>query len=762
MKSALVNEHIYYCMSALAAIDGEVHKSELIILGEFQASNNLEDLKYHAQALDQDHDKCMEIFNHSFNELLKANDEAVIFELLHSLSELADADQNFHEKEKILIQLIRKTLGLDISIGKKTFEWNDDQQKVLDCSYSEKIIVPAPPGAGKTELIAAKVKKFIDDEDVEPFQILLISFTNSAVKEMQERIHINSIDGTYPAGINISTIDKKAFSLNTVYRSDYKITDGYEKNIEDFLEILKVGNIDFMEHWSELKHIFIDEAQDLVGLRKDVCIELIKRASPDTGISIFGDQCQQIYPWEEAEKFLTEEDKISLIDQIFNDFSDDFTQIELQTIHRTGDLQLIEIIEDMRADIYVYDNEEGAHEIKSPLSKIDLVKEKDIREVSSGDNFLFLFRSNPEAIDAAYNLISSGKSFRLKGTGNKYPKYIKKWLGKLIIYAYENSKDVMSYDDFLKFSTSISSYEFMKSPIDLKWRYIKKYASDGANISIKELRLALTNKKLPLEFIENSFGFRGPKLSTIHASKGTQADNVLLKAWKKHDDVIDIEESKVIFVGMSRAKKTLKRLPDSSYKRYPYIFPKYEIMNNINGEVLERRFREISAKSVGNPKHIPTYLMETGLTNDYNHMSIISNKIGYEKAVETQEFLRNFYVGNSKLKCSAARTSHINEEFYISAETEMGKVYELGLFNSQVTSNMQSICSKWKKHKCISPLSIQHLQIMDVASYHFNYDDLSEDEKKLYLTPFLEQQTFFYPVLYGLGPFRLHHFSQYT
>lgn len=65
---------------------------------------------------------------------------------------------------------------------------DEDQRKVVlsDEDYS---LVIAGAGAGKTTTVAAKVKYLVDKQGINPNQILIISFTNKAVKELRDRIN---------------------------------------------------------------------------------------------------------------------------------------------------------------------------------------------------------------------------------------------------------------------------------------------------------------------------------------------------------------------------------------------------------------------------------------------------------------------------------------------------------------------------------------------------------------------------------------------
>lgn len=748
-----ITKAIYYCMCALTSIDGEVHPNELIVLHRFYEDHNLKDLKYHPNSLDSDYQKCLAVFKESFSYILDNSDTSTIFDLLHHLNEVADADNNLDDREESLIHLIQESIGKNISIGKEYIEWNDQQNKVLDCLPSERVIVPAPPGAGKTELIAAKVYDLINNHNIRPREILLISFTNSAVREMQERIFLYSKDGEFPSGLNISTIDSKAFNLNKNIRDDYKIKGGYEKNINDFLELIKNGSVDFLENWHDLKHIFIDEAQDLVSLRKDVCDEFIRLSSKETGISIFGDPCQQIYPWKVGKKPLTEEDKESLMDLIDIKYKKDFREIELSTIHRTDNIFLKEMLDDMRLNIYVMDDN-----IPSPLGELDLIDEN-IMNIHAADDYLFLFRSNSEVVDAAYNLNVVNKIYRLKSTGDKYPKYLKSWLSKFINYCHAEGIEEVKKANFLTFAPSISTRHTSKISPTLLWYYLLKYAkSNIGEISVNFLIEALNSKKPPFEFLNEDFGFRGPKLSTVHASKGSQSENVILNNWDK-SSTIDKDESKVVFVGISRAQKNLQ-ISNEKRKRYNLIFQNKEIVNNHARQILKRYYRLINKKEADKATQVPVYLMEVGLKNDFDPMSMISNKhISYKDALETQKFLKDIYLGNKIIKCDASRLHFIENEFHISAKCG-DQIFKMGNFSSQVMNNIRTISHTYLKNsKLIEPMFLDNLSILDIASYVIDKDAFQEGEESNYFTPFIEAGTFLYPVIYGSSRFSLKHYS---
>lgn len=65
---------------------------------------------------------------------------------------------------------------------------DDDQRRVI-LTDEDYCLVIAGAGAGKTTTVAAKVKYLVEKNKIEPSQILVVSFTNKAVKELREKIN---------------------------------------------------------------------------------------------------------------------------------------------------------------------------------------------------------------------------------------------------------------------------------------------------------------------------------------------------------------------------------------------------------------------------------------------------------------------------------------------------------------------------------------------------------------------------------------------
>lgn len=85
------------------------------------------------------------------------------------------------EKEKDYLDNILKDVDPNIKL-------DEDQRKVV-LTDEDYCLVIAGAGAGKTTTVAAKVKYLVEKQNIDPKEILVISFTNKAVQELKDKIN---------------------------------------------------------------------------------------------------------------------------------------------------------------------------------------------------------------------------------------------------------------------------------------------------------------------------------------------------------------------------------------------------------------------------------------------------------------------------------------------------------------------------------------------------------------------------------------------
>ena len=86
------------------------------------------------------------------------------------------------------------------------FSFDSEQNGVILAEGSARLHVEAGPGSGKTAVACARVGNLIQC-GMDPSNILLVSFTRTAVQEMRDRIAIFLENPRDAAAVRIATVD---------------------------------------------------------------------------------------------------------------------------------------------------------------------------------------------------------------------------------------------------------------------------------------------------------------------------------------------------------------------------------------------------------------------------------------------------------------------------------------------------------------------------------------------------------------------------
>lgn len=109
----------------------------------------------------------------------------MIMKQYHYINNVVDT----HNDEYVSKTMGREREYLDniLKQADPTVMLDEDQRKVV-LTDEDYCLVIAGAGAGKTTTVAAKVKYLVDKKNINPSQILVISFTNKAVNELKDKI----------------------------------------------------------------------------------------------------------------------------------------------------------------------------------------------------------------------------------------------------------------------------------------------------------------------------------------------------------------------------------------------------------------------------------------------------------------------------------------------------------------------------------------------------------------------------------------------
>ncbi|MGL4740776.1 MAG: ATP-dependent helicase [Sarcina sp.] len=148
----------------------------------------------------------------------------------------------------------------------------NEKQKIVANTIDKNIFLVAPAGTGKTNTLSERVYNIIDKKIAKEEEILCITFTNKAAKEMKERIE-SKMGGVVKATIKTFhsfclEIVRNNVKKNTDIPVDFVIFDE-----EDTKEIVKkIATIQFSKAFN-IKNIDINMLQMFINLVKDYRIQ---------------------------------------------------------------------------------------------------------------------------------------------------------------------------------------------------------------------------------------------------------------------------------------------------------------------------------------------------------------------------------------------------------------------------------------------------------------------------------------------------------
>ncbi len=225
---------------------------------------------------------------------------------------------------------------------------NKQQEEIVNCFYGP-VLVLAAAGTGKTKTLVSRFIKLINQESINKYKILCVTFSNKASNEMLERISKNIENnglwvGTFHSicyrllqtfqliSPNTSIIDeedqKKIANKLDIVKNMIEISSKREdmnvhltldqqidlKKYESFL--MENSLLDFSGILSKMynllnenqdlctqiqqkfSHIMVDEYQDTSKLQNNILMKILNK---DQNIFCVGDDDQSIYSWRGAD-----------------------------------------------------------------------------------------------------------------------------------------------------------------------------------------------------------------------------------------------------------------------------------------------------------------------------------------------------------------------------------------------------------------------------------------------------------------------------
>lgn len=436
-----------------------------------------------------------------------------------------------------------------------------EQDEVITAGIDDDLLVVAPPGTGKTHTLVERIAYLVAQRLVENprEQILVLSFTRSAVAELKKRL-IAKVRAGGPDDllyVQIRTFDSLATNLLRQDLSLDGIASGYDKRIAQFNDLLARGGLPAArEALSKVRFLLVDEVQDLNGDRARMVLAIAGEVAKNDGCSMFlGDPAQAIYDYEENES----DNALTSVDFLRQLGRGDYrgcrppTKREYSEYRRFETEAMLAFVRSARSAMGsdgLYPDGSHLDELLGSLGARVLLGNVPTT-IDQSATTAILTRNNLEAYWIWSWLRERGVTADLwRGArGSYWPG----WIARLFLGFQGDSISIeKAHQRWEKFVAQHVGITFEQAICYLRSQGLTDGSSDIIPIATIADQL-LNSAPVP--------GEEGPAsrlvISTIHRSKGLEFDDVLLLAPSRMNSDEDV---RVVYVAATRAKRSLRVL----------------------------------------------------------------------------------------------------------------------------------------------------------------------------------------------------------
>ena len=430
---------------------------------------------------------------------------------------------------------------------------SEEQLAVLHAK-SERILVAAGPGSGKTKLLVHKVASLLLIEEVKPEQFLMLTFSRPAAQVFKSRLL--QLAGPIALAVDIHTFHGFAFQLlgrlGDLTRS--------EKIIEQATTAINEDNLSLDKVLSKTV-IVVDEYQDVSQNEYNFLMAIANKIGKPRMI-VVGDDDQNIYEFRGASvKYMRQfkdEENASLFFLTVNfrstpnivDLSNRYLTTVMQHVERikTKELLKADKSKDGLLECNFYPQSESLYQ---PL--VQDIQAKFESGILAGKSTAVLVFSNEEAFmlfallkekELPVRLLAGQDEFQLRQLLEL------RTFETLINKVADKNEGKIEEDDWEAAKESIKSRYKAASNLGLAMRIIVAFERDNPEKFKSLWRSYLAEIRLA-DFFSPSKNYI--LISTMHKAKGKEFDHVWLLA-NKHYPIHLEEKKRVLYVALTRAK----------------------------------------------------------------------------------------------------------------------------------------------------------------------------------------------------------------
>ncbi|MBX9387563.1 UvrD-helicase domain-containing protein [Streptomonospora nanhaiensis] len=424
----------------------------------------------------------------------------------------------------------------------------DAQRRLVQAPADARTLVTAGPGAGKTFCLIHRITHLLEEEGLDPADVLVLSFSRAAVREIRDR----AAEGGAATDVDVRTFDSYATWLLSEVRPEGSWQQrSFDERIREATALL-VDDPDAAELVADVRHLIVDEVQDLVGDRAELVKALM--GHDVEGFTLLGDPAQGIYGFQLKTAAERVRGSAALYEWIRNRFTDDLVEIHLSENFRAREPEARVAL--------AYGSALGA--VDADLHGLH----NDLRTALLGGDTLgtltdaapvlarfrtptaVLCRTNGQALLVSQELRAHGVRHTLRRSAQD--RVLPAWVAGLFREPDSKSLRRAEVDDLL-LSAGVAD-------VDRVWALLKRMDTDrrGESLNLVAVRGRLARGEVPDELTAQPVA--PVVVSTVHRAKGLEFDQVVVVdpgAPRGDGSVEDAEYARVLYVAMTRPRDLL-------------------------------------------------------------------------------------------------------------------------------------------------------------------------------------------------------------
>lgn len=426
------------------------------------------------------------------------------------------------------------------------------QLAVAAISPEQKQVVIAGPGAGKSEVVSSLAQNLVDEHAVYPEEVLVISFSQAAVAVVRHRTeHVEDEGG----GVKTSTIDALAAVVRREVGDEAEFT-GYTNAIQRATAALKTEEELDIDH---LRHVVIDEVQDVVDVRATFVLALLKRmVKHDIGFTLLGDPMQALYDFQEEEGEQTVRSD-AFLEEVQGTFDVDRRVLTGEYRSRTADARAAASQRSDLQELDPYAQVLALRRLHSELETLGRFDEYAAEDVGrwSGRTALLCDTNARAALVAAE---AAKHRLQVELAAGVLDRGLPDWIGRVLA----GPERKISRDQFFD--------RAQEAGLDLEaehWTALLNVAKSARDLDISDLVERLPSRRN--DVILRRQPTASVLASTVHRAKGLEFDNVVLvdaEDWDRHPKSRSEGASRRLFVALTRAQSRLSWICGVSTKEW--------------------------------------------------------------------------------------------------------------------------------------------------------------------------------------------------